>query len=150
MPSTPRRTCALILAATATACCALVGCGGDDGGGDTTAFCNEVAANQELLFATPIDSLETARALVEAYRSAGEVAPLAIDAEWQEWTDLYDSFVTGSVPYDDSDVAPVYAGQSAALGIRDWLSENCSIDITVATVPDPLPQPDATEPLATG
>jgi hypothetical protein len=113
---------------------------GDDGGGDTEAFCTRVADDQELIFATPLDSPQAIEDMLQAMRRAAEQAPLAIEAEWDQLTGMFDAVANGSLPFDDDDIAPVYMSERSAVAIQDWLAVNCGIDITVGRVPNPLPQ----------
>jgi len=121
---------------------------GDDDDGDTQAFCTSVAEDQQLLFATPLDSPQAVDDMLQAMRSAGEDAPLAIEAEWEELTGMFDAVANGSLPFDDDDIAPVYMSERSAVAIEEWLAANCGIDIAVGRVPNPLPQPSV--PVTTG
>lgn len=139
VPTTPRRTRVALPACLVSVAGLLAACGGGGGGGDSKAFCERVAADQDLLFNAVPDSLEASEEILAAYQAAGEVAPLSIESEWDEMTALFDTVVNGSVPFGDEVYAPIYASEKSALAIQAWLLENCGITITPGRVPNVVP-----------
>lgn len=119
----------------------LAGCGDDGDDGATALFCDDVAANQEALFNTPIVSETDIAGFVALYREVGENAPLAIEADWDAMTEVFETareHQPGDTTVTEQDVlTEVYSSEQSALAVRDWLAENCQITITAATVPAP-------------
>jgi len=154
VPSPDRRcstkTALSALAALVGATTMLAACGGGDGGGDTEAFCRDVADHQDELFNAQIDTLDQARDLLAAMRSAGADAPLAIEADWQHMTDMLGALVDASVPYDNDDIATVYASHQSALAVQEWLHDQCGVDVAVGQLPNPLPTAAPTSAPAPG
>jgi hypothetical protein len=141
VPDPVRRRRLRVAAAVVSSPLVLLAACGDDDGGDTQAFCTSVAEDQQLIFATSLDSPQAVDDMLQAMRSAGQDAPLAIEAEWDELTSMFDAVANGSLPFDDDDIAPVYMSERSAVAIQEWLAVNCGIDIAVGRVPNPLPQP---------
>lgn len=143
-----RRTRLLAVVLAGAPIALLTGCGDADGGGDAEAFCARVTEDQELLFATPLDTPQSVEDMLQAMRGAGDLAPLAIEAEWDELTGMFDAVANGSLPFGDDDIAPIYMSERSAVAIQEWLVANCGVDIAVGRVPNPLPQ--ASVPVTTG
>ncbi len=79
--------------------------------------------------------------LLTLYRELGDLAPLAIDADWDALVLNYETASTVA-PADPASVqravARAYATERSAVAVHDWLLANCAVDIgPVATiVPD--------------
>ena len=118
---------------------ALVACGGDDdGGGDAERFCGEIEVNQAALFAPDLSSSAEVAPLVELYNEIGEFAPLAIEADWDQLVLNYETAST-VVPGDDASMqaaaAQAYQSEQSAAAVKQWLIDNCALDIgPVATI----------------
>lgn len=124
-----------------------LGCS-DDGPGDSERFCGEVQANTAALVAVP-ESVGDIDGFIERYRRVGELAPLAIEADWQA---LILNLETASTvePADPDSVQraarQAYATERSAVAVKNWLLANCNVDLgPVATiVPQAPPPPPAT------
>lgn len=158
MPRTPRSN-RLVLAAGAlvpvVGSLLLTACGddGDDGGG-TAEFCDAVAANQDTLFGSAISTVDDGDAFVALYREVGDLAPLAIEDEWDAMTALFETalaFEPDTTEVTEQEVlTEAYSSEQSALAVRDWLAENCQITIVVGTVPPPALNVSGSTPAATG
>ena len=122
---------------TLTAVLALAGCD-DDGAGDTEQFCDEVAANVEALRAAPATADEVEE-LLDLWRDVGDGAPLAIEPEWDAYTDNLELAWTSE---DDQEaLASTFAAEQSTVAIAAWLSDTCGIDFGPVTtiVPGTIP-----------
>lgn len=124
--------------------CLLVGvglvaaCSNDEPGGDASRFCGEIEANQAGLTAPELTTSADIEPLLELYRSIGELAPLAIEPEWNQLILNYETAST-VVPGDDESmqiaVATALQSEEAAASVKQWLVDNCALDIgPVATL----------------
>lgn len=116
----------------------LVACGNDAPTADAARFCGEIEANQSELTAPDLEISADVERLLELYRRVGDFAPLAIEQEWDQLTLNYETAST-VVPEDEASVqaAVVVALQSeqAASRVKQWLVDNCALDIgPVATL----------------
>lgn len=116
----------------------LVACGGgDDVQSDAERFCGEAIAQRDLIVAPPLQSEAGLQATLDFYRLMGDLAPIAIAAEWN---DLVVSLETAStvVPGDaDSEqlaAMTAYATEPSAFKVKDWLLDNCGLDIPITTI----------------
>lgn len=129
-------------------------CGDDDGGGDSSAFCDAVAANEDALFNTPLASQDDVADFVALYEEVGEQAPLAIEADWDAMTAVFDTaddYEPDTTEVTEQDVlTELFSSHQSALAVRDWLAENCQITIVVGTVPAPALNVTGTTPASTG
>ena len=117
-----------------TAC----GAFGDGVGGDASRFCGEIAANTEALTQPELQFEDDVEPLLSLYRDIGELAPLAIEAEWDQLVDAYETAAT-IVPGDEASeqraLAAIYSSESSAAAVDQWLDANCAVDIgPVATI----------------
>jgi hypothetical protein len=123
----------------------VLGCGGGDSAGDAERFCGEVQANTRAIVRPRLRTVEDIDTLLALYRELGELAPLAIDADWEALILNYETASTVA-PTDPGSVqrvaARAYATERSAVAVHDWLLANCAVDIgPVATiVPDRTPR----------
>ena len=113
-------------------------CSNDDPAGDAGRFCGEIEANQAQLVAPELVTSADVEPLLDLYRDIGELAPLAIEPEWDQLVLNYETAST-VVPEDENSVqrAVEMALQSEQAGarVKQWLVENCALDIgPVATL----------------
>ncbi len=116
-------------------------CGADEPGGDAARFCGEVEANTDALTNPDLTSSDEIEPFLDMYRRIGELAPLAIEQEWDQITLNYETASTLVVGDDASAqrvLASAYRTERSAVAVRDWLTENCAVDIgPVATIVAP-------------
>jgi hypothetical protein len=117
---------------------ALVGCGNDDSGGDAERFCGEIELHQTALFNPDIASAADVTPLLALYQEIGELAPLAVEADWAQLVLTYETAST-VVPDDEASVqaaaAQAYQSEKSAAAVKQWLIDNCTLDIgPVATI----------------
>lgn len=133
----PARRPAFTLVAIVAAVAMATACGSDDAG-DAERFCGEIDADPAAVVAPPIGSDDELDAALAHYRMLADLAPVAIE---DEWNDLVVNLETAStvVPGDDESlqraVARAYATERSAVAVSEWLMANCSIDLgPVATI----------------
>lgn len=116
---------------------ALAACSDDDAG-SAERFCGEVAANNDALTAPQLEFSDDIEPLLDLYREIGDLAPLAIQTEWNELVTAYETAST--VVPDDAEseqaaLAAIYSSESSAAQIDAWLRANCAVEIgPVATL----------------
>lgn len=116
----------------------MVACGDDDTAGNAERFCGEIEVNQAALFTPDLASAAEIAPLLELYREIGELAPLAIEADWDQLVLNYETAST-VVPGDDASIqaatAQAYQSEKSAAAVKRWLVDNCALDIgPVATI----------------
>ena len=113
---------------------------GDDGPGDAERFCGEVQANADALLALPEEG--GVDDFLGLYRRIGELAPLAIEQDWDALVTNFETAATVDVDDPESEqraVASAYATERSAIAVHDWLVRNCGVDLgPVATVGPPV------------
>jgi len=117
---------ALVLACSA----ALAACGDDAGSAER--FCGEVAENREALTNPQLQFTDDIEPVLELYREVGELAPLAIEEEWQQLVDAYETastVVPGDTESEQEALAAIYSSEQSAAAIERWLEDNCAVDI---------------------
>ena len=141
------------LACAALGLLGLVGCGGDDTvQSDAERFCGEAVENRENLVAPPLTTDAEIGATLDFYRLMGQLAPVAIAAEWN---DLLVSLETAStlVPGDPASEQLVaktaYATEPSAFAVKRWLLDNCGLDIPITTIAPQEAVPARTVPAPT-
>ena len=107
-------------------------CGGDSGGGDAERFCGEIDANRTSLTQPTLRSVEDVEPLLDLYRRIGDLAPLAVEDDWDQLTLNYETAST-VVPGDAESlqraVATAYESEQSAAAVDRWLRTNCGIDL---------------------
>ena len=131
----------------------LAGCGGDDAAqSDAERFCGEAIEHRDDLVEPPLNTDAEIDATLEFYRLMGQLAPVAIAAEWN---DLLVSLETAStlVPGDAASEQLVaktaYAAEPSAFAVKRWLLDNCGLDIPITTIAPQEAVPARTLPAPT-
>ena len=110
---------------------AAAACGGDSAG-SAEQFCGEVAANADALTNPQLEFSDDIEPLLELYREIGELAPLAIEQEWDQLVAAYETaseVVPGDSASEQEALAAIYSSEQAAATVQRWLTENCAVDI---------------------
>jgi hypothetical protein len=150
-----RRTRALLTPVVTALAALLLGCGAGGSAGDAERFCGEVQANTRTIVRPRLRTIADIDTLLALYRDLGELAPLAIDADWDALVLNYETASTVA-PSDPESVqravARAYATERSAVAVHDWLIANCAVDIgPVATiVPDTPRRPRTTTTTTVG
>jgi hypothetical protein len=129
-PSAQRAGAAFALGAVAVGL-ALTGCG-NDGGGDAERFCGEVAANKDALTNPTLTYADDIEPLLDLYRTIGDLAPLAIEGDWNQLVTAYETastVVPGDTESEQAALAVIYSSEKSAAAIDRWLVANCAVDI---------------------
>ena len=120
------------LATTAIIAVLIAACSSGDTGGSAERFCGEVEANKEALTNPQLDFSDDIGPLLQLYADVGDVAPLAIEKEWNQLVAAYETAST-VVPGDEESeqlvLAAIYTSESAAATVSSWLQDNCAVDI---------------------
>jgi len=135
---------AVLSSALAVVTVLVAACGGGDTAGDAERFCGEVQANRRAIVRPRLRTVADVDTLLALYRDLGELAPLAIEADWDALVLNYETAST-VVPDDKASVqrvaARAYATERSAVAVHDWLLANCAVDIgPVATIVPPAPR----------
>ena len=113
-------------------------CSNDAPGGDAARFCGEIEVNQTQLIDPELTTSADTELLLELHREIGELAPIAIEQEWDQLTLNYETAST-VVPGDEASmqtaIATALESEQAAARVKQWLVDNCALDIgPVATL----------------
>jgi hypothetical protein len=127
-------------------------------GGDAERFCGEVAANGDALTNPELVYSDDIEPLLDLYRDIGELAPLAIEADWNQLVSAYETASTvlpGDQASEQEALAAIYSSEESAAAIDVWLRANCAVDIgpvftivphTPVTAPAPTVPGDSVVP----
>ena len=130
----------------------LTACGSGSSAGDAERFCGEVKANTPAIVKPRIRTAEDVDTLLALYRDLGDLAPLAIDADWEALILNYETASTVE-PTDPESVqrvaARAYATEQSAVAVHDWLLTNCAVDIGPVATLVPHDQPARRAPATT-
>jgi hypothetical protein len=130
----------------------LTACGSGSSGGDAEQFCGEVKANTQAIVKPRVRTAEDVDTLLVLYRDLGELAPLAIEADWDALILNYETASTVE-PTDPESVqrvaARAYATEASAVAVHDWLLTNCAVDIGPVATLVPHDQPARNAPSTT-
>jgi hypothetical protein len=124
-----------ILAPALTAVVSVVlaaGCTGNDDSGDAQRFCGEVQVNAEQLTQPDLRFSNDIEPFLDLYREIGELAPLAIETEWSQLIDAYETASTVVVGDPESEqvaLASIFSTEKSAAAVDRWLESNCAVDI---------------------
>lgn len=105
---------------------------GDNAAGDAERFCGEIELHQGTLFAPDLSSAAEIAPLVDLYREIAELAPLSIEAEWEQLVLNYETastVVPGDEPSMQVAAAQAYQSEQSAAEVKKWLVDNCALDI---------------------
>jgi len=110
---------------------AAAGCGGDSGG-DAERFCGEIAANKDALTKPELNYSDDIEPLLDLYRGIGDLAPLAVEDDWNQLVAAYETastVVPGDQASEQEALAAIYSSEESAAAIDQWLRSNCAVDI---------------------
>lgn len=127
------RPAAAVVMALASAGFALVACGGSPER-SSSRFCSRLDQQLPALLG-PYATQEEQDALLARYQDLGEVAPLAVEEDWQALTELVQTAITVA-PGDQESTQRLadaaYATERAYRRIHEWVATTCGL-----TMPDP-------------
>ena len=119
--------------AAAVAFAGLLGaCTRGDGAGDAERFCGEVQLNAAALTQPNLQFSNDIEPLLDLYRSIGELAPLAIEPEWNQLITAYETastVVPGDPESEQAALASIFSTEESAAAVDRWLETNCAVDI---------------------
>lgn len=110
----------------------LSGCNGGNDAGDAERFCGEVQVNVEELTQPGLQFTDEIEPFLDLYREIGALAPLAIEPEWDQLIDAYETastVVPGDPESEQSALAAIFSTERSAAAIDSWLETNCAVDI---------------------
>ena len=114
-------------------CVALVvGCTSEEDAGDAERFCGEVQVNAERLTQPGLQFSDDVEPFLDLYREIGELAPLAIEAEWGQLVDAYETastVVVGDPESEQAALTSIFSTEKSAAAVDRWLESNCAVDI---------------------
>jgi len=124
-----RRPATALLAAVAAV--GIGACASDDAG-DAERFCGEVQLNTERLTQPDLQFTDDIEPLLDLYREIGELAPLAIEPEWDQLVTAYETastVVPGDPESEQIALASIFSTEKSAAAVDRWLEANCAVDI---------------------
>jgi hypothetical protein len=142
-------TCALTSLGTLAAC-------GDDGvQSDAQRFCGEATTRRDMIVSPPMATEQEVAATLDFYRLMGQLAPVAIAAQWNDIVHAMEtaSTVAPGDPSSEQQVAlQAYASERSAYEVAVWLKRNCGVDIPITTIApqEPVPARTTTTTIADG
>ncbi len=120
-----------LVCATLAGASLLAACGRDEAP-SAERFCGEIESNLAALTTPELAFEDDIDPLVELYRDIGRLAPLAIEAEWQQLVTNYETAST-VVPDDPDSVQRVvtmaYRSEESAVLVDTWLQDNCALSM---------------------
>jgi len=127
------RHVALAVAVTAMA----VACGRDEAP-SAERFCGEIEVNLDALTRPDLAFADDIDPLLDLYRDIGELAPLAIEAEWDQLIVNYETAST-VVPDDPESVqravTEAFRSEQSAATVNQWLQDTCALSMgPIATI----------------
>lgn len=117
--------CAAVIALAAASC-------GDDDAGSPERFCGEIKVNAERLTQPDLNFEDDIDPLLDLYRDIAELAPLAIETEWDQLVSAYETastVVPGDPESQQKALAAIFATEKSAAAVDSWLERNCAVDI---------------------
>jgi hypothetical protein len=129
----PRPVRAILTATAGLLLCAptLAACNRDDAG-NAERFCGEIAENKAALTTPELQYTDDVEPLLALYREIGDLAPLAIEEEWNDLVSAYETastVVPGDTDSEQAAVAAIYSAEESAANVDVWLRANCAVDI---------------------
>lgn len=106
-------------------------CGGDDRA-SAERFCGEVEVNKAALTNPQLEFADDIEPYIDLYRSIGELAPLSIEAEWNQLTSNFETastVVPGDADSEQAAVVSALQSEQAAAAVSSWLAENCTVEL---------------------
>lgn len=129
--SPPRSPVALAAPLAVVVALVLAACGDDDAG-NAGRFCGEIDVNKAALTNPALEFSDDIEPLLTLYRDIGELAPLAIEQEWDQLVAAYETastVVPGDEESEQEALAAIFSSEKAAAAVDAWLQENCAVDI---------------------
>lgn len=114
---------------------------------DAERFCGEAIENRSNLVAPPLTSEAEVEATLTFYRLMGDLAPVAIAAEWNDVVvslETASSLVPGDPESEQLVAKMAYATEPSAFAVKTWLLANCRLDIPITTIAPQAAQPART------
>jgi hypothetical protein len=105
---------------------------GDDRAGNAERFCGEIAENKDALTAPVLEFDDDIEPFLDLYRDIGDLAPLAIEQEWNQLVSAYETASTVVVDDPASQQAAasaIYSSEESAAKVDTWLRANCAVEI---------------------
>jgi hypothetical protein len=135
MPSDPwrsaRRTAGAIAALVTVLTVVTVACAADEAP-SAERFCGEVAANKDALTNPQVVYTDDIEPLLDLYRGIGDLAPLGVEADWEQIVTAYETastVVVGDQESEQEALTAIYSSEQSAAAVEAWLSANCAVDI---------------------
>jgi hypothetical protein len=126
-----RRSRALAISTLVATVASLSACGdGEDPSAER--FCGEVAANKEALTNPQLGYTDDIDTLLDLYRSVGALAPLGVQADWDQIVSAYETastVVIGDQESEQQALTAIYSSEKSAAAVEAWLLANCAVDI---------------------
>lgn len=104
----------------------------DDGAGSAERFCGEIQLNASRLTAPNLQFDDDIEPFLDLYRSIGDLAPLAIETEWNQLTTAYETastVVPGDPESEQVALEAIFATEKSAAAVDQWLVRNCAVEI---------------------
>lgn len=131
MPLSPSNSLTKYFVVLASVALAVAACSNDDSG-NAQRFCGEVDLNSEQLTNPSLAHTDDIEPLLDLYRNVGELAPLAIETEWDQLVAAYETastVVPGDSESEQRMLAAIFSTEKSAAAIDTWLERNCAVDI---------------------
>lgn len=114
-------------------------CGGDGDAvePDAGTFCERATEQRDLILSPPMTSEAELVASLEFYRLMGQLAPIAIAAEWAVLVDAMETastVVPGDTASEQLVAMTAYASEPSAFRVKEWLLDNCGLDLPITTI----------------
>jgi len=123
-----------VIVATIVAACG----GGDDATtADAGRFCAQATEQRDIILSPPMSSEAELEASLEFYRLMGQLAPVAIAEEWAvlvEAMETASTVVPGDPESEQLVAMTAYATEPSAFRVKDWLLDNCGLDLPITTI----------------
>ena len=110
----------------------LAACGSAEDAGSAERFCGEVAANTAQLTNPDLAFSDDIEPFLDLYRQIADLAPLAIEQEWDQLVTAYETastVVPGDPESEQTALAAIFSTEKSAAAIDRWLERNCAVDI---------------------
>lgn len=120
----------LLIAATIAA--GLLAACGDDDAGSAERFCGEIQLHAAELTQPDLTYADDVEPFLDLYREIGDLAPLAIEQEWDQLVAAYETastVVPGDPESEQRALTAIFSTEKSAAAVDDWLERNCAVDI---------------------
>ncbi len=109
----------------------LAACGSDDSG-NAERFCGEIQLHAAELTQPDLTYTDDIEPFLDLYRDIAELAPLAIEQEWDHLVTAYETastVVPGDPESEQRALAAIFSTEKSAAAVDSWLERNCAVDI---------------------